>query len=192
MTQTYIENVLLRAQRAMLIISDRIQDNFLYLYSDIYSDLKYKQRDIYILFRSLTDTFPYRASYDTYEALILVLVSKCQEVDSYNSEYNTINPNYQDIGGSTTIIDNPVYIAPVRLYFTNASTVTSNTWQASYADRFGNDPTLAVYLYNGVQGSYSLFEGVSETLQFDITGLLLQSFTFDFGTPQTGYILIST
>lgn len=106
MTNLYIQSVLLRAQRAMLIISDRIQDNFLYLYSDIYNDLRYKQRDIYILFNSLTDIYPIKASFPDYEALILVLVSKCQEVDAYNSTYDTLNPNYTDIDGATVIAFN--------------------------------------------------------------------------------------
>lgn len=100
----YIEEVLLRSQRAMLIISDRIQDKFLYLYSSIYNDLQYKQRDIYILFRSLSDTFPYKSSYSTYDALINVLVSKCQEVDAFNSTYNTINPNYANPDGGTVVV----------------------------------------------------------------------------------------
>jgi len=192
MTDTYIQNALLRAQRAMLIISDRIQDKFLYLQSAIYPELQYKQRDIYVLWKSLSDNYPYRASLSTYEALINVLIGMCQAVDSFNATYSTINPNYQDIGGSTTITIDQSYVTPVRLFFTNNATPTISDYQTDYAGVFGNNPTFAVYLYNGTTGSYSLFSGASEDLQYDITLTLLQSATFSLGLPQTGYILIST
>jgi len=100
----YIQAQLLRAQRAMLIISDRIQDNFLYLYSDIYNDLKFRQRDIFILYTSLYQNYDYRSSLSNYDALVNVLVAKCQAVDSFNSTYNTINSEYQTIGESVITI----------------------------------------------------------------------------------------
>lgn len=192
MTTTYIQNALLRGQRAMLIISDRIQSNFLYLYSDIYSELKYKQRDIYVLWKSLSDNYPYRASLDTYEALINVLIGMCQAVDSFNSTYSTINPNYQDLSGTTTIVVDQSYVTPVKLFFNNDATPSIADYQTDYATTFGNNPTFAVYLYNGSTGSYSLFSGASENLQYDITLTLLQSASFDLGFAQTGYVLIST
>lgn len=192
MTDTYIQNALLRGQRAMLIISDRVQDKMLYLQSSIYPELQYKQRDIYVLWKSLTDNYPYRASLSTYEALINVLVGMCQAVDSFNSTYNTINPNYQDLSGTTTVTINQSYVTPVKLFFNNESSPSIADYQTDYAGTFGNNPTFAVYLYNGTTGSYSLFTGASESLQYDITLTLLQSATFDLGFAQTGYILIST
>lgn len=93
----YIQAQLLRAQRAILIISDRIQNNFLYLYSDICNELKFRQRDIYILYVTLYQNYEIRDSLSNYDDLVNVLISKCQEVDSYNSVYNTINPEYQNI-----------------------------------------------------------------------------------------------
>lgn len=104
LTPEYIQDQLLRAQRAILIISDRIQDNFLYLYSDIYSDLKFRQRDIFILYTTLEQNYEYRSSLSNYDALVNVLVSKCQQVDSFNSVYNTINQEYQSIGESVITI----------------------------------------------------------------------------------------
>lgn len=103
-TSVYIQAQLLRARRAMLIISDRIQNNFLYLYSDIYNDLKFKQRDIFILYTVLYQNYDYRGSLSNYDALINVLISKCQAVDSFNSVYNTINDEYQSIGDSVITI----------------------------------------------------------------------------------------
>jgi hypothetical protein len=100
----YIQAQLLRAQRAMLIISDRIQDNFLYLYSDIYNDLKFRQRDIFILYTSLVQNYDIRSSLSNYDALVNVLVGMCQQVDSFNSTYNTINQDYQSIGESVITI----------------------------------------------------------------------------------------
>jgi len=192
MTSTYILNALLRGQRAMLIISDRIQDKFLYLQSPIYPELQYKQRDIYVLWKSLTDNYAYRATLTTYEALINVLVGMCQAVDSFNSTYSTINTNYQDLSGTTTIIVDQGYVTPVKLFFTNNASPAIADYQTDYASTFGNNPTFAVYLYNGTTGSYSLFTGASESLQYDITLTILQSASFSLGLPQTGYILIST
>jgi hypothetical protein len=88
----------------MLIISDRIQDNFLYLYSDIYNDLKFRQRDIFILYTSLVQNYDIRSSLSNYDALVNVLVGMCQQVDSFNSTYNTINQDYQSIGESVITI----------------------------------------------------------------------------------------
>ena len=104
LTPEYIQAQLLRAQRAMLIISDRIQDNFLYLYSDIYNDLKFRQRDIFILYTSLVQNYDIRSSLSNYDALVNVLVGMCQQVDSFNSTYNTINSQYQSIGESVITI----------------------------------------------------------------------------------------
>jgi hypothetical protein len=104
LTPEYIQAQLLRAQRAMLIISDRIQDNFLYLYSDIYNDLKFRQRDIFILYTSLVQNYDIRSSLSNYDALVNVLVGMCQQVDSFNSTYNTINQDYQSIGESVITI----------------------------------------------------------------------------------------
>jgi len=100
----YIQAQLLRAQRAILIISDRIQDNFLYLYSDIYNDLKFRQRDIFILYTSLNQNYDYRNSLSNYDALVNVLVGMCQQVDSFNSTYNTINTEYQSINENVITI----------------------------------------------------------------------------------------
>ena len=104
LTPEYIQAQLLRAQRATLIISDRIQDNFLYLYSDIYNDLKFRQRDIFILYTSLVQNYDIRSSLSNYDALVNVLVGMCQQVDSFNSTYNTINQDYQSIGESVITI----------------------------------------------------------------------------------------
>jgi hypothetical protein len=104
LTPEYIQAQLLRAQRATLIISDRIQDNFLYLYSDIYNDLKFRQRDIFILYTSLVQNYDIRATLSNYDALVNVLVGMCQQVDSFNSTYNTINQDYQSIGESVITI----------------------------------------------------------------------------------------
>lgn len=96
-TSEQIDAVLLRASRAMLIISDRIQDNHLYLEKNIYDELKFKQRDIYVLWKSLVAIKPHREDYTSYDALINVLTDKCADVDSYNPNYTTVNPNYQNI-----------------------------------------------------------------------------------------------
>jgi hypothetical protein len=74
------------------------------LYSDIYNDLKFRQRDIFILYTSLVQNYDIRSSLSNYDALVNVLVGMCQQVDSFNSTYNTINQDYQSIGESVITI----------------------------------------------------------------------------------------
>jgi hypothetical protein len=52
----------------------------------------------------LEQNYDIRASLPNYDALVNVLVSKCQQVDSFNSVYNTINQEYQSIGESVITI----------------------------------------------------------------------------------------
>jgi hypothetical protein len=52
----------------------------------------------------LEQNYDIRASLSNYDALVNVLVAKCQQVDSFNSVYNTINQEYQSIGESVITI----------------------------------------------------------------------------------------
>jgi hypothetical protein len=134
----YIQNQLLRAQRAMLIISDRIQDNFLYLYSDIYNELKFRQRDIFILYSTLSENYNFRASLDDYNALVNVLVGKCQAVDSFNSTYNTINAEYQSIG--TSVITIVISVNAKTVIIKAGSNIQYNASIGYYIDVSGDFP----------------------------------------------------
>jgi hypothetical protein len=134
----YIEAQLLRARKAMIIISDRIQDNFLYLYSDIYNELKYRQRDIFILYATLSQNYDIRNDLFNYDALVNVLVSKCQQVDSFNSVYNTINQEYQSIGESiiTIVIGGNAKTVIIR----SGADILYNASIGFYIDLSGNIP----------------------------------------------------
>jgi hypothetical protein len=161
----YIQNQLLRAQRAMLIISDRIQDNFLYLYSDIYNDLKFRQRDIFILYTSLSENYDFRASLDNYDALINVLVGKCQAVDSFNSTYNTINAEYQSIG--TSIVTIVISVNAKTVIIKAGSDIQYNASIGYYIDVSGDFPPSSPL--------YGVFiDSIPATVQyFPITNLVV-------------------
>lgn len=122
----------------------------------------------------------------TQELYILLL----KQIAPYTGSSLPIDPNVV-IPGSTVIVEQS-YVTPVKLFFNNNAAPGVADWQADYAESFGNDPTLALYLYNGTPGSYTEQTGQVPTLQFTDSDTLLQSFAFDFGFPQTGYILIST
>jgi hypothetical protein len=168
LTPEYIQAQLLRAQRAMLIISDRIQDNFLYLYSDIYNDLKFRQRDIFILYTSLVQNYDIRSSLSNYDALVNVLVGMCQQVDSFNSTYNTINQDYQSIGESviTIVIGGNAKTVIIKA----GSNILYNASIGYYIDLSGDfppsSPLFGVYI-NSVPVTVQYFPATFLVVGFD-------------------------
>jgi hypothetical protein len=168
LTPEYIQAQLLRAQRAMLIISDRIQDNFLYLYSDIYNDLKFRQRDIFILYTSLVQNYDIRSSLSNYDALVNVLVGMCQQVDSFNSTYNTINQDYQSIGESviTIVIGGNAKTVIIKA----GSNILYNASIGYYIDLSGDfppsSPLFGVYI-NSVPMTVQYFPATFLVVGFD-------------------------
>jgi hypothetical protein len=168
LTPEYIQAQLLRAQRAMLIISDRIQDNFLYLYSDIYNDLKFRQRDIFILYTSLVQNYDIRSSLSNYDALVNVLVGMCQQVDSFNSTYNTINQDYQSIGESviTIVIGGNAKTVIIKA----GSNILYNASIGYYIDLSGDSPPssplFGVYI-NSVPVTVQYFPATFLVVGFD-------------------------
>lgn len=160
-TEAEVEAILLRAQRAMLIISDRIQDNFLYLYSDVYRELKMRQYDIYILYSAISSELPFAPVDDNYYPLVQVLVSKCAEVDAYNSDYDTLNGNYVNIGGNSSIVVSP---DPITINKTEADLVylaDTEQWYLPYTDDNGDA------LPQGVVPVFVIYNGLSLTYQYD-------------------------
>jgi hypothetical protein len=168
LTPEYIQAQLLRAQRAMLIISDRIQDNFLYLYSDIYNDLKFRQRDIFIIYTSLVQNYDIRSSLSNYDALVNVLVGMCQQVDSFNSTYNTINQDYQSIGESviTIVIGGNAKTVIIKA----GSNILYNASIGYYIDLSGDfppsSPLFGVYI-NSVPMTVQYFPATFLVVGFD-------------------------
>ena len=168
LTPEYIQAQLLRAQRATLIISDRIQDNFLYLYSDIYNDLKFRQRDIFILYTSLVQNYDIRATLSNYDALVNVLVGMCQQVDSFNSTYNTINQDYQSIGESviTIVIGGNAKTVIIKA----GSNILYNASIGYYIDLSGDfppsSPLFGVYI-NSVPMTVQYFPATFLVVGFD-------------------------
>lgn len=172
-TTAEVEAVLLRAQRAMLIISDRIQDNFLYLYSDVYSQLKARQYDIYLLYSAIDSELPFIPIDDNYYPLVQVLIEKCAEVDAYNSTYDTLNQNYSNIGGNTTI---EVVTDTITINKTEADLVylaDTEQWYLPYTDDNGDA------LPQGVVPVFIIYNGLSLTYQYDATANRIYGFASD-------------
>jgi len=132
-----IVEILARAERSLLIISERIRDNFLYLYNPEYGYFKDLQYDIYTLFKTIGQEINYTPYDSDFYPLVNVLISKCEMVDAYNSQYNTINPNYSNINDNiitiTIITDfNTNYGEPVILnknsFEIDGITYLNNNW----------------------------------------------------------------
>lgn len=138
------------------------------------------------LIRALTWDVDYGVNDQTTQDIYILLL---KQLANYTGSILPFDPNVI-IPGQTVIVDQS-YITPVKLFFTSAAPGVAD-WQTDYADILGNDPTLALYLYNGTPGSYTEQTGAVPTVQFDITNTILISFSYDFGFEQTGYILIST
>ncbi len=172
-TDAYIETQLLRAQRAMLIISERIQSKFLYLQSSIMEELQYKQRDIYCLWDTLTNEFDWHTSLENYDALVNVLIWKCQEVDAFNTQYNTINPNYVDISGDGTVVVTTRTVEQTGVVFPGDGILTY-----TFPELIGKD-VLAVYRGTGTTLRAHAFAPDNEFAQFNSsTGAITVSYAF--------------
>lgn len=173
-TESEIDAILLRAQRAMLIISDRIQANFLYFYTSLYRDLKTLQYDIYILYSAVGDNLPFAPIDDNYYPLVQVLVSKCQDADSYNSTYDTLNGNYVDIGGNASIVVSP---DPLLIYKTEADLIDADppngNWYLPYTQTDGSAVPA------GVVPVFVLYNGTSMAITFDATANRIYGFASD-------------
>lgn len=111
-------------------------------------------------------------------------------ISTYSGSALVVNPDVV-IPGTTITVQSALSIPPERKYFTNSDTPSIADWQGVYASRFGNNPTLAIFLDNG-SGFYTQDVSASPTLEFNGTETLLLSVQYGFGIPQTGYILIST
>ncbi len=111
-TQQNVFDTLLRAKRAMLIISDKIQNEFIYNYSEEYTFLKGQQYDIYALKKVITNENaynPYTSNPDIDEqhfyGLVGELINKCAYFDEYGDYgYTYINFNYQDTDQNPVIV----------------------------------------------------------------------------------------
>lgn len=137
------------------------------------------------LIRALTWDVNDEVNDDTTTELHILLL---KDISAYPGAILPIDPDVV-IPGSTisvTVISAP----PERLYF-DTDNPTIPDWQGVYASRFGNDPTLAVFISNG-SGFFTQDVSASPSLQYDGTDTLLQSVSYQFGVSQTGYILIST
>lgn len=142
-TDSEVQAVLLRAQRALLAISNRIDRDLIYLYSGKYMLLKSQQYDIYSLYETILREYPY-TPYDAYfYPLVAALIDKCQEVDSYTLS-GTLNPLYENISGTSTTV-----IIPEDVFFTiersQADLVEDGTGSGIwYLPMVANDSTVPV------------------------------------------------
>lgn len=71
---------------------------------------------------------------------------------------------------------------PVRVEFSDTTPPSIPNWQTDYADKYGDNPTLAVYLERE-QDAFVGDVSASPLLQYDNTKKVLQSVSYDYGAP---------
>lgn len=150
-TQDQVEDALLRGIVALLLISQKIQSQFLYFYSDgqyqTYKDLQY---DIYCLYTTINNEqgfVEYNLSPTVYELdfynLVGALIKKTKTVDVGGAYGGAINPNYQS--PVITIIVEEGGFNPTPPYNkTQANLIEdgagSGNWYLPFLDDSGNLP----------------------------------------------------
>jgi hypothetical protein len=197
-TLAQVQSALLRAQVAMLLISQNISKKFYYLNTWQYDLYKRLQYDIYCLFSTITNEtgfISFNAIPDQYEqqyySLVGAMIEKTKTVDVYGAYGGSLNPNYQS--PSQTVIAIPViagFNSGVIGFTTNGPFVLNYSGLASL---YGNNPSLAVYTIQGgiEQEDEQTAPIIARTGAG--TGSPISTITLDYppGVDVTGYILIS-
>ncbi len=200
-TQAQVTSTLQRALNVLLLISQKIENGFYYLYSAKYNEYKHQQYDVYILFKVINKEQSYVGFGDyppsTYEANFYALVGKliwlCSNYDLFQSG-QTISPGYQPpSGGGGFVIEN-VFVNSMRIPFsTDGNTpVTLSNFQSVYASVFGDYAEVTIWI---TQDNYATSQQDTGTTPI-ITNLgsdinRPDTYTWVYPNPTVGYIQIS-
>lgn len=201
-TQAQVNNAQLRAQVAMYIISQNIENGFYYLGSPVYQTYKTLQYSIYVLFNIIGNeeqfvTFnpnPTPYEYSFYE-LVGSLINKTKQFDVYGLFGGNTNPNYQPPNGTIiNVINQGSIVNETIIPFTAQTTIELAYYNTTYAQRFGSTPLVCqIYVDNGSDPAYPDTEtapAILHVINGDPSSGLL-SITWTYPEITTGYILLS-
>lgn len=199
-THTQVQEALQRGLVALLLISQKIQSDFLFLYNQQYITYKDLQYDTYAIYNAVNneqDYIGYTSTPNTYElnfyGLVGALIKFTKTVDVFGKYDGSLNPNIQSPG--TTIVTIPVLLGynSDKLAFEttgDSPQLILANYDVLYASLYGNNPILAIY---DNQGQYIVDEQtppIIEYLDNDPSKKIL-SITWDYGVATSGYIQIS-
>ena len=155
-TQAQVTNAQLRAQVAMYLISQQIENGFYYFYNPVYQTYKALQYDIYTLFNVIGNEngfISYSPTPTSYEMkfydLVGSLINKIKQFDVYGAFGGSQNPNYQPPAGTVIIINPGGGGIPAPLTFTDLNLLfdgTNGQWYLPFTSIYA--PVLVVS--NGV------------------------------------------
>lgn len=165
-TQAQVDTALQRGLVALLLISQKIQSGFLYLYSGQYQTYKDLQYDIYCLYTSVNNEqgfVEYGLSPNSYElsfyGLVGALIKKTKTVDVGGAYDGSINPNYQAPNIIIEIVEGGFTPTPPYTK-TEADLIEdgagSGNWYLPFLDNSGNAPAAGLI---PVQVTDTLFDG---------------------------------
>lgn len=201
-TQAQVTNAQLRAQVAMYLISQSIENGFYYFGNPVYKTYKALQYDIYTLFNVIGNEggfISYSSAPTAYEMnfynLVGAMINKIKQFDVYGAFGGAVNPNAQIPNQTTVTISVLVGYNKNTIPFTTDSgspAFVLSSYNTTYKFLYGNNPDpLSIYLTPG--GNEFLDETTAPTIvrvnPSDINSDIL-SITWPFSTAQTGYVLI--
>lgn len=158
-TAAQVQNALLRGQVAILLISQRIQSQFLYFNPPQYNTFKDLQYDIYCLWAVCTQEFSYVDFVDVpdtyvyqYFELVGALIEKTKQVDVFGAYGGATNPNYVPPAGGTVVVINPSgalnFVKSNNIPFNTDHVILAN-WQTLYAPLYGQNPSIEIFTDQG-------------------------------------------
>lgn len=201
-TAAQVQNALLRGQVALLLISQKIQSNFLYFNNKQYSTFKDLQYDIYCLWIVCTQEFSYVDFVDSpseyvyqYFELVGALIEKTKQVDVFGAYGGATNPNYVPPAGGTVVVINPSgalnFVKSNNIPF-NTDVITLANWQTLYAPLYGQNPSIEIFT---VQGGVDQKDTQTAPIYTYSTpgdeSTLLQSISWSYPFTTEGYYTIS-
>ena len=184
-TQSQVNNALLRGQVAMYVISENIEDGFMYFYPQQYALYKALQYDIYTLFNVVYNessfvtyaSMPTLYEYMFYE-VVGSLINKTKQVDVFGEFGGTTNSNYQAPG---TIIVVPT---PPGIFAIEFSIPAGSTWPFPYPYTQSTQPDVTYLIPDGSGG---LTGNGTSRMYYDLIGGVMRIYGNNNGNPTPGF-----
>lgn len=143
-TQAQVQQSLQRGLVSLLLISQKIQSDFLFFNTSLYNTYKNLQYDIYQIYTAVNNEqgfINYGELPNPYEEnfyqLVGALVNKTKTIDVFGAYGGSLNPNYQAPNIIIEIIESP--LAPLVLNKTQADLILDVSAGQYYLPYLNND-----------------------------------------------------
>lgn len=199
-TQAQVNTTLSRAEIAMYLISQKIQNSFFYFNNPLYVTYKDLQYDIYILFRSITYNEPFvtflanPSEFETgFYQIVGSLINKLKQVDFTGAFGGTINPYFQS---PTTVINVTTVVTAqgrfARIPFNGVNIVSITNFQSAYVPFYGDYAIVSIWVTLDGGATYQEDTGTVPTI-VNLGGDINKpdSYTWTYPIATTGYVQIN-